>query len=57
MGYQYTNKIGYFQPNLNNNITIKQSSTAIYYKDINIFIDYIQDIIIYKDKKIIKVNI
>ena len=56
-GYWKTEEIGYFWPDMEDDVAIKQAGNAIYYKDVNVFVDRMRDIITYKGEDLVKANI
>jgi hypothetical protein len=42
---------------MDDDVAIKQTGNATYYKDVNIFVDQMRDIISYKGEDLVKANI
>ncbi|KAL4807325.1 hypothetical protein BDV18DRAFT_159545 [Aspergillus unguis] len=51
-----TDDVGYFWPDMHDDVSMKHMHNAMYYKDVNIFVDRIRDVALYKGEDLVKVN-
>ncbi|THC87243.1 hypothetical protein EYZ11_013309 [Aspergillus tanneri] len=49
--------MGYFWPDLKDNVALKQVNSHVYCKDINVFVDRVKDVIAYKGEEMVKANL
>ena len=56
-GYWKTDEVGYFWPDIKEDVAMKQIGNQVYYKNTNTFLDRMRDIAAYKGEALVKTNL
>lgn len=56
-GYWKTDEVGYFWPDMREDVAMTQIGNQVYYKDTNTFLDRMRDIAAYKGEALVKANL